>query len=255
MYITATDSKNYKSLILLNELINGTSFRTILNGDDRLLEPLFIELMNKGYVQISGINYQITQKGIDTFDIFMKRYGEYLRYYDVFGFVDLEKGEFAFSRYFDFNTDEQWNFYKMDSRFDDVRIAVAMYKNINPAEVVFMSFLNENRFDTQKTGWQIDMLSDMIWDEIENICATAITPEQLGQDVIEDIIKQGTELMVSLLEEENKRKQVEVLETSTYEEVVEETIVEEYETISYYEPYYYDPFYVNPIWIVPLFIW
>ena len=59
--------------------------------------------------------------------------------------------------------------------------------------------------------------------------------------------------MTSLLEEENSRKQVEIIATTSYE-VVEE-VVEEYETISYYEPYYYDPFYVNPIWITPLFIW
>jgi hypothetical protein len=250
MYITATDSKNYKSLIILNELINGTSFRTILNGDDKLLEPLFIELMSKSYVQVRGINYEITQKGIDTFDVFMKRYKEYLKYYDVFGFVDLEKGEFAFSKYFDFDTDDKWNIFKSDSRFDDLRIAVAMYKNINPAEIVFMSFLNENRFDTQKTGWQIDMLSDMIWEEIETICLTAIKSDELGQDVIEDVIKQGTDLMMSLLEEENKKKQLEVVSTPLNEE-----IIEEYETVSYYEPYYYDPFYVSPIWIAPLFIW
>ena len=87
MYITETDSKNYKSLLLINQLINGTQFRTMLNGDDRLLEPLFIELLSKGYIQINRLNYEPTQKGKDTFDLFMKRYGEYLRYYDIFGFA------------------------------------------------------------------------------------------------------------------------------------------------------------------------
>lgn len=257
MYISQIDSKNYKSLILLNELMNGRTFRTILNGDDRILETLFIDLLSKGYVEISLLQYKITQKGVDAFNLFMKRYNEYLRYYDIFGFVDLEKGEFAFANYFNFTTDEAWENYKSDSRFDDVRLAVAMYKKLNPAEIVFMSFLNENRFDTQVTGWQLDLVSDMIWNEIETICETAIKPEELGQDVIEDIIKQGSQLMVDLLKEESNRQQANVVVSDEIieETIIEETIIEDYDSYLYYEPYCYDPFYISPIWIDPIFLW
>src|ERR1700760_3179017 len=109
MFLTEDNKKTFKAIILLNELINGDhKFKTIDNGDDSVLEPLFIELMSKGYVTTSGMNYQPTAKGEEVFDTFMKRYTEYLKVYDIFSFVDLEKGEFAFSSYYDFETDDAW---------------------------------------------------------------------------------------------------------------------------------------------------
>ena len=254
MYITAIDSKNYKSLIILKALIDGQAFRTVLNGSDSLLENLFTDLLNKGYVETSFFKYKITQKGIDAHDLFMERYSEYLRYYDIFGFVDLAKGEFAFTNFYEFNSEEEWCLYKMDERFDDVRLAVASYKNINPAEIVFMSFLSEDRFDTQTSGWQANLVSNMIWDEIELICSTAITHEQLGQDVIEDIIKQGSQIMLELIKQE-KANVPENTNDIVEETIIEETVIEEYDEYSYYEPYCYDPFYISPIWIAPIFLW
>ncbi len=246
MFVTDDNKKTYKAIILLNEMINGThKFQTIANGDDSVLEPLFIELMSKGYVTTSGINYVPTAKGQEVFDTFMKRYTEYLKVYDIFSFVDLEKGEFAFSRFYDFQTDEAWADFIDDERFDDLRIAVAIFKKIDPAEIVFMSFINENRFDSSSNGWQMDLMSDNDWKEIEAICATAIKPEEVGEDAMVDMINQGSELMIKLMEEEKNQQQ----DDNTYEE----EIVEE-ETVEYYEPYY-DPYYVSPIWLVPLFLW
>jgi len=248
MYLTPDNKKTFKAIILLNEMINGTHrFQTVANGDDSVLESLFIELMSKGYVTTSGIYYQVTEKGQEVFDTFMKRYTEYLKVYDVFSFVDLEKGEFAFARYYDFDTDEAWADFTNDERFDDLRIAVALFKKLDPAEIVFMSFINENRFDTTSSGWQIDLVSDNDWAELEEICATAIKPEDIGNDAMEDMVTQGSELMISLMKEEQERQ----AEDDNYTET--ETIVEE-ETVEYYEPYY-DPFYVSPIWLVPLFLW
>jgi hypothetical protein len=257
MYIGEIESRNYKSLILLKELIDGRTFRTVLNGSDNLLNGIFTELLNKGYVETSFLKYKITEKGINAYDLFMKRYSEYLRYYDIFSFVDLEKGEFAFANYFNFETDEEWELYKMDSRFDDVRLAVASYKKINPAEIVFMSFLSDGRFDTQSVGWQANLVSNIIWDEINLICSTAIKHEELGQDVIEDIIQQGSQLMLELIKEENRRNQENLATTEVVEEtIIEETIIDDdYDEYVYYEPYCYDPFYISPIWITPIFIW
>jgi hypothetical protein len=43
------DAKTYQSIILLNEMINnGRKFKTILNGDDKMLEQLCISLLAKG---------------------------------------------------------------------------------------------------------------------------------------------------------------------------------------------------------------
>ena len=249
MFLTDDNKKTFKAIILLNEMVNGThKFQTIANEDDSVLEPLFIELMSKGYVQTSGINYQITAKGQEVFDTFMKRYIEYLKVYDIFSFVDLEKGEFAFARYFDFNTDDEWAEFANNERFDDLRIAVAIFKKIDPAEIVFMSFINENRFDSTSAGWQMDLVSDNDWAEIEEICKTAIKPEEVGEDAMVDMIGQGSELMIKLLEEEQKQNQ-----NSGNNGGDSETIVEE-ETVEYYEPYY-DPYYVSPVWLLPLFLW
>ena len=248
MFLTTDTKKTFKAIIILNEMINGDhQFKTVANGDDSVLEPLFIELMSKGYVQTSGMTYQATAKGQEVFDTFMKRYTEYLKVYDIYSYVDLEKGEFAFARYFDFNSDEAWADFANDQRFDDLRIAVALFKKIDPAEIVFMSFINENRFDTTAAGWQIDLMADSNWGEIEDICRTAIKPEEVGADAMEDMIRQGSDLMMKLLEEEQRQNQ----QNNDYNN--NGTIVEE-ETITYYEPYY-DPWYVSPIWMVPLFLW
>lgn len=249
MYISDNNKKTFKSIVLLDEMVNGShQFQTIDNGDDSVLEPLFIELMSKGYVKTSGINYQITDKGQQVLDTFMKRYTEYLKVYDVFSFVDLEKGEFAFARYYDFDSDDAWSDFTNNERFDDLRIAVALFKKLDPAEIVFMSFINEDRFDTKSNGWQMDLVSDNLWKEIEEICQTAIKPEEVGEDAMLDMIGQGAELMIKLMEEEKQQEQ----NNGNYEQGTS-TIVEE-ETVEYYQPYY-DPYYVSPIWLLPLFLW
>jgi hypothetical protein len=247
MYITEDNKKTFKAIVILNEMVNGThKFKTVDNGDDSVLETLFIELMSKDYVRTAAGAYQVTTKGMDVFNTFMKRYTEYLKVYDIFSFVDLEKGEFAFARYYDFETDDAWFDFTNDERFDDLRIAVAIFKKLDPAEIVFMSFINENHFDTTSAGWQIDLVSDNSWKEIEEICDTAIKPDEVGEDAMIDMIGQGSDLMIKLMEEEKSREQ----DDNTYNE---EEIVEE-ETVEYYEPYY-DPYYVSPIWLVPLFLW
>jgi len=253
MYISDTDKKNFSAIILLDEIINKERvFTTILDEEDKVLEPLLISLLAKEYLKVDGTKYKATTKGEEAFELFMKRYTEFLKMYDIYSFVDLEKGEFAFSRYFDFDSDDEWNNYKSNERFDDLRIAVALFKKLNPAEIVFMSFIDENVFDTQATGWQVDLVSNTIWNEIEHICATAIKPEDLGDDAMQDMIGQGAKLLTDLLKEEAKRQQEEQQNNSSGgNQVIEETVVEEY---TYYEPYY-DPFYVSPFWLVPLFLW
>jgi hypothetical protein len=258
------DSKNFKSIILLNEMItNGRVFTTIPVGDDKMLEPLFIELMAKGYISIVNDRFQPTADAQKVFDNFNQRYKEYLKVFDIYSFVDLDKGEFAFQKYFEFNIDEEWNAYKSQPRFFDVRIAVATFKKMNPYEIVFMSFINENRFDTTRIGWQTDLISDAIWAEINDIVSTAITITDVGEDVMENMIKIGTEIMMNLIQQEidfNKKRLEEAKMIPAGEEV-EETIVETTEIIEeyeddlvYYDPYW-DPFYCSPIWFVPLFLW
>jgi hypothetical protein len=248
------NKKTFKAIIVLNEMINGThQFSSNAYGDDSVLQPLFTDLVAKGYVITRDSTYQVSSKGRGVFDTFMKRYTEYLKVYDVFSFVDLEKGEFAFDRYFDFDTDDAWFDYTNDERFDDLRIAVAMFKKTDPAEIVFMSFINENRFDTTSSGWQNELVSEDAWREIEEICNTAIKPDEVGEDAMVDMINQGSELMIRLMEEEQKQNNNNNSNYGSGGTTTTTTVVEE-ETVEYYQPYY-DPYYISPIWLVPLFLW
>ncbi len=192
----------------------------------------------------------------------MARYTEYLKVFDIYCAVDLETGEFAFARYFEFEDEAQWDEFLEDDRWDDLRLAVAEFKKIDPVEIVFMSFLNEDRFGRDETGWQFDLLLGTVWDEILNICSTAIKWEDLdyedgeavvsAEDVMQDIIRQGTEIMITLLkkEEEMRREHPEEGEDpdddNGGERIVEKVEFEEH-PVSYYYPYY-DPFYVSPLW-------
>ena len=259
MYVSLTDIKTFQAIFLL-DLVGKGDIKTIKNDSDYLLEPLLIDMMAKDYIKTSGINYVVTTKGQETLDIFMQRYIEYLKLYDVFGFVDLEKAEFAFSRYFDFATDQEWDLFKYNPRFEDLRLAVAIFKKLNPAEIVFMSFINEGRFETTKTGWQIDLLSSSFWNEVEEICKTSIKPEQLGEDAMIDIIEQGTQISISLMqkEAENKQDEAEIRNASTGSTVTTvTTVVNDYDNL--YDPFYYevyyDPYFVSVWWTTPLFIW
>ena len=130
-----------------------------------------------------------------------------------------------------------------------MRLAVALFKKINPSEIVFMSFINENRFDTDSTGWQVDIMTDKVWEEIEKICDSCIKPEQLGGDeVMTNIVSSGFEVMSGILKIESERNK-EILDSSPITD--EDVVYEEYE---YYEEYY-DPFYISPFWLIPLILW
>jgi len=250
MTINEDQKKTFRAIIILNEMINNNhQFSTTAYGDDNLVEPIIIDLAGKGYVDAGGDYYTVTRKGQDVFDVFMKRYTEYLKIYDIFAFVDLDKAEFAFARYFDFDTDEDWDNFKSDPRFEDLRIAVAMFKKLDPAEIVFMAFINENRFDAGYKGWQADLMGNAAFSEIEEIVSTAITPENLGNDAMEDMINQGSAILRDLLTAEEDRRRDNQNGSTYTEEIIEE------ETVAYYQPYYYDPYYVSPFWLVPLFIW
>lgn len=284
--------KSFRAIFILNEMVNNNRiFRTIMNGDDSILEPLFIELMSNGYLDIVGTQYVPTLQGKKSLEVFMQRYREYLRVYDIYLKVDVNKNdiadwnttrlsgsqvgnvpaEFAFAKYFDFASDEDWNDYKSEERFFDLRIPVAIFKKMDPHEIVFMSFINENRFDSTRVGWQFDVMTDAIFTEIDDICRESITSTDLGgSEVVENLIKQGTKIMFDILKQEEaintQRRaeeelyQAELAASQADEEVIVETttvIEESYpddDYIVYYDGYW-DPWYCSPIWYTPLFIW
>ncbi len=263
--LSGEEKKQYAGVYLLDVMINTPkTFPLLLTDNDQDLEPVLEWLLMKEYIAIRDKErYVPSEKGREVLKRFLSRYVEYLKVFDIYCAVDLAVGEFAFSSYYKFNDNAQWQDFLNDDRWDDLRLAVAEYKKLNPVEIVFMSFINENRFGANETGWQFDLLLGSIWDDILNICDTAISWEELGyeddqgqvsaKEVIEDIIRQGTELMVELHKKEKEfgkqgpRKEEDDDDNGDGEEGVVERVVIEEQPVSYYYGYR-DPFYVSPVW-------
>jgi hypothetical protein len=269
--MTQEKKDQFIGIIILNYLINeGGKISILADGDYKYLEPVLIKMNAKNYITVSGGNYVPTQSGKDVLKTFMQRYLEYLKIYDVFCAVDTERGEFAFEKFYDMS-EESFRRYVTQERFEDVRVAVAEFKKMDVVEIVFMSFINENRFNLVDTGWQFDITSGLIWNEIIDICNGSLSVSELNADapeVMENIIKAGSELAINLLkkedemrkEEEAEQARIREEEAQNQEEIVEETVVTtEYMPQYYYQPYYcfepyYDPYYCSPIWLLPLLL-
>lgn len=232
---------------LLDQMADKRDFSVLLTGNDTFIEKYLIEMLSLKFIKIVNNFYKIDTKGQEFIDNFFAKYKEFLKFYDIFCAVDLTEGTFAFKKFYDFDTDEEWKTYLNQDNWEDVRIAVCEFKKIDPIEIVYLSFLNEGRFTDD--NWQFELTSDLIWDEILKICNTAIPLSELSQDgVIEDVVRQGSDIMLEILKEENKRHLEDLKNTVDSEQYEEEVIYVEEET-AYYEEYTYDPYYVSPCWL------
>lgn len=254
--ISEEQRKEYAAGFLLDLLVNGgRRYSVVLECPDNDLESLLVFMMSKSYIDLDRENYYVpTQKGMGKLDNLKHRYEEYLAHFDLFCAVDLEKGEFAFDKIFELD-DEQWDAYINQDRFVDLRIAIAWFRKINPADFVFLSFLKEGRFDIEHSHWQFDLLSGLIWQQVEEIIDTAIQIEDLayesdsgemvsGEVVIEDVIRQGASLSEKLyVEEEHLRHESSEFPNDYYDDDQESNTVVAYQS-------YYDPFFVSPLWFV-----
>ncbi len=274
------------AIFILNQMINmGRAYARTLDGNSQNLESLFQWMRSKGLVEASDVQVKKktilkqavteyrhvpTQAGRQLLTTFLECYQEYMKLYDLYCAIDLNTGDFAFSRYFELSPDE-FKVYLEDERWEDLRVAIAEFKKLDPIEIVFMSYLNESKIDTDQDGWEAQLVSDETWDKILNICNTNLSYVELGykdretnqnisaDKVTKDIIHQGTELMFALHKQEEEQAPpqdgAEADEPAT-EEVIEETVVEEIRVspypITYYNPYW-DPYYISPIWAQPLY--
>jgi len=209
--ISSEQKLRFAGLFLLEYMINHPQvFAVWLEKNDADLEPILEWLLVREWVEIrGGSEYVPTAAGREVLVQFMQRYARFVYFFDVFCAVDLTTGEFAFAKYFELLDEEQWQQYLECGRFDDLRIAIAEYLGIDAVEIVFMSFIRENRFGRDAGGWQFDLLLGSVWDEIVTICNEAIDLSELGyqhegetvaaEDVVEDILQQGGALLSGLL--------------------------------------------------------
>ena len=263
--LTEENRNEFAGIYLLEHMVSAKhSFDVVLNEADADLEPILMWLMVKDYVEIRNEEHYVpSAKGRECVGKFLDRYAEFLTMFDVFSAVDLAEGTFAFGTYFTFENEDDWHSYLDDERGEDLRIAVAEFKGMNPVEVVFMSLVAEDRFGRDATGWQFDLLLGSVWDDVLEICSAAIHDEDLayeddngpvsGNDVLCDVIKQGVDLMISLLAEEDEMARPIPKESNGSGRVYPspERRIERLDfakaSSENYQPYR-DPYYVSPTW-------
>ncbi len=260
----------YASLLILDRMINNHSYLEI-GKYDSCIDDLLIDLDAKGYIKLEGTTYVPTSKGRDILSKFLKRYDEFRKAFEVYSRVDVQTGEFAYEKFFEIEEDADWGAYKDEDRFEDLRLTIAAFKGMDPLECAVLIFMSEGEFDTQKKGWEFELTSTLIWDDAETLVKESKDIKHLsyededgdevsGESVIEDIIKQGAELLVNIktteaeidaqiAEEEAQEEEEE------YEEEYEEEVVTYVEVIEedYYEPYYYEDYY-DPWYVAPVFV-
>lgn len=251
----------FAGIYLLRKMVTDEpAIDVTLPNDYSFLDETLTWLMYQDWVEINrktGV-YAVSVKGRECLKKFEARYHEYLQVFDVYFAVDTEAGEFAFASKLALSK-QQWKIFLQEERWVDLRIAVAEFKNIDPLEVVFMSSLNEAQFDQGERGWQFNLKAGWVFDKIVEISNSAYHVQDLGEDeesaisVMAEIINQGSQLMVNMLEEE--RRMLADQEATRVAQVPQQTQQEAIEPVyyptSYYYGYTYDPFYVSPVWVSP----
>lgn len=210
-YVVSLDVRlQYAGLYLLHLASDEeVEFSLALLKDEEVLEPIFKWLFDNKYVEITADNrYKTSSKGGDVLANFLDRYRDVVENYDVYSGVDLGAGEFAFSYYDDFDDEDDWEEFLHQDRFEDLRVAVAEFKGIDPIEMIAMSFMNEGRFGIADDGWDYELLLGKVWDEITLICNSSLKVKNLsysegnkiisGESVVKDVYDQGQLLLKDL---------------------------------------------------------
>ena len=196
----------------------------LLETGDRGLEPILNFMEETGTISVNEENYYLpTKKGKELYQQLVDQLEAYVIHFDIYAFVDLEKGTFG----------DPKNDLLEGNRWSDLRIAVAEYKGIDPYRLVFLAFLSVDKF-YQNPDWKFDLSLGTLFDEMEQTIEDQIHVEDLGykygnekvsgDEVIRDVIDQG-----SLLVKE-RRKHESQLELKNKKEIIpdEQVISEEY---------------------------
>ncbi len=250
--IDAEKRQQFAAIVTLNYLFEHDGVLPLpLVGNDSHLEPSLLWLEGRGHVEkVDKEGYTLSESGRCASQRYRARFREFVRTFDIYAFVDLDEAEFAYEKFFEFKEESEWDDYIEQENWADLRIAVAEYKNIDPVEIVFLSFVNEGLFDDAE-NWQRDLHDEELWLEVQELCNCSVAIEDLafddpddghieGHEVLEDIIREGAEMNLELkvLEDELSSDEPD----SDRDEDEEELDIE-----AYYAPYI-EPGYVAPLW-------
>ena len=274
-YELSREQKKYFTSVLLMDIIvnEDVIFPVHLENDEVLLEPLLIHMGSYGWVKVTEEGYVPTDAGRKMLLNHKEKLVEFRTLYKIYSAVDLGEGKFAYERYFDFDTDEEFIEFTNESQFEDMRVAVCEFKKINPLEVIFLEMVDSGQLNFVGDNWIKDLLNTPKWDEIVSIANSNIHVAQLeetdeqgnvtatGEDVMEIMLKEGAKISIGLLKQQQlndkaaeeqaaQEENDETVETTTTTtETTTEYVDEPYYDYSYYDSYY-DPYYISPCWLL-----
>lgn len=197
------------SFLLFDMWKRNIAYDVLLDGEDEGLQPILEFLQFKGHVELNTEHhYAVSPQGEKKASDFEARYRALLTYFDIFAYVDLEAGEFAWAHYPACRSNSEWQRYLADDRWEDLRVPMIEHLSGHATELIFFHFVSEQRFDRETSGWQTELAHGVFWSQVIEICESAIQPHEFsftGEDgevaaevVLDDIAEQGFELLREL---------------------------------------------------------
>ena len=191
--------------------------------DDEGLESLLNFMESRGTLTVEEDNYyKATDKGHEVYQDLVKQLEAYVTHFEVYAYVDLEQGIFG---------DPETDLLEGD-KWSDLRVAVAEHKGIDPYRVVFLAMLSAETF-YENPDWKFDLSMGTLFQEMKQIVLEQLHVDDLGysdsegkvsgEEVIRDIIEQGSELVAQRKSREQEIKGRKQAEESPDEQVITTT--------------------------------
>ena len=191
--------------------------------DDEGLESLLNFMESRGTLTVEEDNYyKATDKGHEVYQDLVKQLEAYVTHFEVYAYVDLEQGIFG---------DPETDLLEGD-KWSDLRVAVAEHKGIDPYRVVFLAMLSAETF-YENPDWKFDLSMGTLFQEMKQIVLEQLHVNDLGysdsegkvsgEEVIRDIIEQGSELVAQRKSREQEIKGRKQAEESPDEQVITTT--------------------------------
>ena len=195
----------------------------LVETDDEGLESLLNFMESRGTLTVEEDNYyKATDKGHEVYQDLVKQLEAYVTHFEVYAYVDLEQAIFGDSET-DLLEGDKWS---------DLRVAVAEYKGIDPYRVVFLAMLSAETF-YENPDWKFDLSMGTLFQEMKQIVLEQLHVDDLGysdsegkvsgEEVIRDIIEQGSELVAKRKSREQVVKGRKQAEESPDEQVITKT--------------------------------
>ena len=191
--------------------------------DDEGLESLLNFMESRGTLTVEEDNYyKATDKGHEVYQDLVKQLEAYVMHFEVYAYVDLEQGIFG---------DPETDLLEGD-KWSDLRVAVAEHKGIDPYRVVFLAMLSAETF-YENPDWKFDLSMGTLFQEMKQIVLEQLHVDDLGysdsegevsgEEIIRDIIEQGSELVAKRTSREQENKGRKQEEESPDEQVITTT--------------------------------